>query len=168
MSVFVGQLRALLGISRTLPVLVPIEASDDSNIAAWELQAWLRRRAVEQLTLATMTLSSLSDLLGKVNNMVIKDYIADEVIRAVEASQTALDRLAGGHFQEAFAASKQALVSSERAFFDPSLLELLYFSDDQKYAIYVPLFLPLGVSILFGFVKGFRFVLAARKKAKTE
>ena len=37
---------------------------------------------------------------------------------------------------------------SEAAFFDPSLLALLYYPDDQKYAIYVPYFLPVGLPIL--------------------
>lgn len=166
MAVFVGQLRALLGISRSLPILVPIEASDDSNIAAWELHSWLRRRAVEQAASAVITLSSLSDLLGKVKNMVIRDDIANEVLRAVDSLKDAFDRLEEGAIVEAFAASKRALVASERAFFDPSLLELLYFNDDQKYAIYVPLFLPLGIPLLLGLAKALRFLRAVKKEKK--
>lgn len=47
-----------------------------------------------------------------------------------------------------FEHSKMSFTSSEEVFFDNSLLALLYFPEDQKYAIYVPLFLP----ILFSFV----------------
>ena len=39
-------------------------------------------------------------------------------------------------------------IQAETAFFDPSLLALLYFPDDQKYAIYVPYFVPVGLPIL--------------------
>lgn len=58
-----------------------------------------------------------------------------------------------GHLATAFQASKEAITSSERAFFDPSLLHLLYFPDDQKFAIYIPLFLPMAVPILLSLVK---------------
>ena len=37
---------------------------------------------------------------------------------------------------------------AEAAFFDKSLLALLYFPDDQKYAIYIPFFLPVGIPVL--------------------
>ncbi|KAJ7333914.1 hypothetical protein OS493_016008 [Desmophyllum pertusum] len=47
-----------------------------------------------------------------------------------------------------FSAAKKAIRSSEEAFFDPSILELLYFPDDQKYAIYIPLFLPISLPVL--------------------
>lgn len=52
---------------------------------------------------------------------------------------------------------------SERAFFDPSLLHLLYFPDDQKFAIYIPLFLPMAVPILHSLAKIF---LETRKNWK--
>ena len=46
--------------------------------------------------------------------------------------------------------SREAIANSETAFFDASLLELLYFPQDQKFAIYIPLFMPVGVPILKG------------------
>ncbi len=64
--------------------------------------------------------------------------------QAVESSA----QLAAGRLTEAFAASQAALAHSEEAFFDPSLLALLYFPDDQKYAIYIPYFLPVGIPVL--------------------
>lgn len=44
--------------------------------------------------------------------------------------------------------ARNAFTASEKAFFDPSLLALLYFPDDQKYAIYIPLFLPIMIPII--------------------
>ena len=82
----------------------------------------------------------------------------------------------------------------EKAFFDPSLLELLYFPEDQKYvfivlhfkkcllfalslrlslrfcdfihrfAIYIPLFLPIGLPILGSLFKAFKWIKAKRKQ----
>lgn len=72
-----------------------------------------------------------------------------------------------GHLHSAFQASKKAVTSSERAFFDPSLLHLLYFPDDQKFAIYIPLFLPMAVPILLSLAKIVRET-RQRKKEPTK
>lgn len=76
-----------------------------------------------------------------------------QVYRAVESARQAMTELSLGHLDSAFQASKAAATSSERAFFDPSLLHLLYFPDDQKFAIYIPLFLPMAVPILLSLMK---------------
>lgn len=83
--------------------------------------------------------------------------------RAVAAVQRAAEELASGHLASAFIASQEAVTSSERAFFDPSLLHLLYFPDDQKFAIYIPLFLPMAVPIFLSLIKIF---LETRKSWK--
>lgn len=88
-----------------------------------------------------------------------------QVFHAVESAQKALQDLGTGHLESAFQASKEAIMSSERAFFDPSLLHLLYFPDDQKFAIYIPLFLPMAVPILLSLVKILR---EARQNKKAE
>ena len=59
---------------------------------------------------------------------------------------------------EGYEASREALELSETAFFDQSLLALLYFPDDQKYAIYIPFFLPVGIPVIFSLKTLFKFV----------
>lgn len=81
------------------------------------------------------------------------DVVPMQVYLAVASAQSAMAKLATGHLHSAFQASKEAVTSSERAFFDPSLLHLLYFPDDQKFAIYIPLFLPMAVPILLSLAK---------------
>jgi phosphatidylinositol glycan class S len=57
----------------------------------------------------------------------------------------------------------------EKAFFDPSLLELLYFPEDQKFAIYIPLFIPVGLPLLVSIkslVKSFK--KRKEEKVKTQ
>lgn len=80
------------------------------------------------------------------------------------AIQKTAKELASGRLVSAFAASQEAVTSSERAFFDPSLLHLLYFPDDQKFAIYIPLFLPMAVPILLSLVKIFLEMRKSWKK----
>ena len=64
--------------------------------------------------------------------------------------QTAIVELHAGRDDLALKLSREAIANSETAFFDASLLELLYFPQDQKFAIYIPLFMPVGVPILKG------------------
>jgi phosphatidylinositol glycan class S len=56
-------------------------------------------------------------------------------------------------------------VESERLFFDPNMLPQLYFPDEHKYAIYVPMFLPILVPILTGIFGEFRERRERGKKA---
>ena len=55
-----------------------------------------------------------------------------QVYTAVDSIQSSHKFLKDGKLHLAFHASKRAVIASEKAFFDPSLLQLLYFPDDQK------------------------------------
>lgn len=55
-------------------------------------------------------------------------------------------------------------MESERLFFDPNMLPQLYFPDEHKYAIYVPMFLPILVPILTGIYGEFREWRHGKKK----
>uniref|UniRef100_G1T645 Phosphatidylinositol glycan anchor biosynthesis class S n=1 Tax=Oryctolagus cuniculus TaxID=9986 RepID=G1T645_RABIT len=156
MEVFLAQLRLLFGIAQPqVPPKCLLSGPKSEGLMTWELDRLLWARSVENLATATTTLTSLAQLLGKISNIVIKDDVASEVYRAVAAVQKAAEELASGHLASAFVASQEAVTSSERAFFDPSLLHLLYFPDDQKFAIYIPLFLPMAVPILHSLAKIF-------------
>ncbi|KAM9045431.1 GPI transamidase component PIG-S isoform 3-T3 [Megaptera novaeangliae] len=165
MEVFLAQLRLLFGIAQPqMPPKCLFSGSKSEGIMSWELDRLLWARSVENLATATTTLTSLAQLLGKISNIVIKDDVASEVYRAVAAVQKAAEELASGHLASAFVASQEAVTSSERAFFDPSLLHLLYFPDDQKFAIYIPLFLPMAVPILLSLFRIFLETCKSWKK----
>lgn len=118
------------------------------------------------------TLKSLSSLLTTIQEMVILDKIAEEIKTSVEAAQRCVHLLNEANIEEAFFQSKVAFTSSEKAFFDSSLLGQLYFPEDQRFAIYVPLFIPIGIpmaisakNIFLSFVETYK---ANRNKVKTE
>uniref|UniRef100_A0A663F0C8 Phosphatidylinositol glycan anchor biosynthesis class S n=1 Tax=Aquila chrysaetos chrysaetos TaxID=223781 RepID=A0A663F0C8_AQUCH len=164
MEVFLAQLRLLFGLSREeLPPEFLLESPGNEGLADWELDRLLWAHTVENIATVSTTLTSLAQLLDKIGNIVIKDDVASEVYQAVASAQSAMAELAAGHLHLAFQASKEAVTSSERAFFDPSLLHLLYFPDDQKFAIYIPLFLPMAVPILLSLAK---IVREARQRKK--
>ncbi|XP_067864670.1 GPI transamidase component PIG-S [Heptranchias perlo] len=154
MEVFLAQLRLLLGIQKVQPPPESIVQSPGNMIVTdWEIDRLLWVRTVENIATATNTLTSLAQLLDEIGNIVINDNIASEVYSAVASVQRSLQELETGRLLPAFQASQEAITSSERAFFDPSLLHLLYFPDDQKFAIYIPLFLPMCVPIVLSLLK---------------
>ena len=73
-----------------------------------------------------------------------------------------------GNLVKGFEASQHALQLAEDAFFDKSLLALLYFPEDQKYAIYIPFFLPVGIPVLLSLKTIFRFFKGELVKSKTD
>nr|XP_006825320.1 PREDICTED: GPI transamidase component PIG-S-like [Saccoglossus kowalevskii] len=167
MEVFLSQLRLLIGVPKQKSdPLLTIASPDNTGITHWELDFLLRTRTLENVATATLTLSSLSQLLGQIRNMVIRDDIAEQVYIAVESIQSTHSYLKDGNMYRAFHSSKRAIQASETAFFDPSLLELLYFPEDQKFAIYIPLFLPMSIPVLMSTVKALKWIKSKRRQNK--
>nr|XP_020454083.1 GPI transamidase component PIG-S [Monopterus albus] len=154
MGVFLAQLRLLLGVqSSSPPPGFLVAPCSSTGLADWELDRLMWSRSVENVATATTTITSLAQLLDQISNIVINDNIAQQVSSAVTSLQLAVAELEAGNLGFALQYSKEAILASERAFFDPSLLHLLYFPDDQKFAIYIPIFLPMCVPILLSLLK---------------
>jgi phosphatidylinositol glycan class S len=54
------------------------------------------------------------------------------------------------------------------AYFDPSLLPLLYFPEEHKYAVYTPLFGPVSVPLVVGLIRELKEWKERRRKRKEE
>lgn len=65
---------------------------------------------------------------------MVSEEIRDLIIDAVDKGETSRSALLNGNLIDAYRDALLALKSAEKAFFDPSLLALLYFPEDQKYA----------------------------------
>lgn len=98
----------------------------------WEVDALLRVRTIEQLTSAKLTLQSLARLLQEIGNIVITDVVGDRIKTALSLVEDSAERLALADLSQAFLLSKEAFVSAEAAFSDPTLFAFLYFPEDQK------------------------------------
>lgn len=79
--------------------------------------------------------------------------------RTYQAARTAL-------FSPSTALSHAALAQSlaSQAYFDPSMLALLYFPDEHKYAVYTPLFGPVAVPLLVALLREVREWRAGRRR----
>nr|XP_040565313.1 GPI transamidase component PIG-S-like [Lepeophtheirus salmonis] len=156
MEVFLSQLKLLLGIQEESK-LDYIKYVEHSGIRLWEKEFLFRLRGMENLLLSRLTLQSLAHLLYKISNIVITDEIGEEVLKSVACFKEGSSKFSSGLIEDGFRDSKCAFKSSEKAFFDPSLLALLYFPEDQKYAIYIPLFLPVGFPVLLSLLTILKF-----------
>lgn len=67
-----------------------------------------------------------------------------------------------GDMSLAWENAQEAATLAEKAFFDPNMVSMMYFPDEHKYVMYLPLFLPIGIPVLFAFLKEFK--LWKRKK----
>ncbi|CAH8593206.1 unnamed protein product [Schistosoma turkestanicum] len=137
----------------------------------WELNSWFLRSTVECLTETKRTIESLVNLLQRLPNMIIRDDVAHKVYQSCSNWSLTLDSLRNpdvinesSHsktmcsFGVTFQYAHNALSSSNGAFFDHSLLGLLYFEDDQKYGIYTPLFVPVGFALFLSTYRIFKII----------
>jgi GPI-anchor transamidase subunit S len=115
----------------------------------WEKDMYLRNGAIHLIASATSTLQSLVKLLNGIENIVISDLVAAEIHKAYENIVKAKIFLESNDVDNTVKHARIAYIAAERAFNDPSLLELLYFPQEQKYAIYIPLYLPIMIPVIF-------------------
>ena len=169
MEVFVAQIRELMGISN-------VHVSDNSPVRVlyggsggatqWEVDAVVRRRAAENLRETRRALAAFGRVLADARYMRVVDRLAALAKKSVDALAEYERLVEAGNLDMAFNVSKEALVDAEEAFFDKDILALMYFPDEHKYAIYVPLFFPLGSQLVTSLFNEIKFQFERRRKRK--
>ncbi|KAJ7266892.1 phosphatidylinositol-glycan biosynthesis class S protein-domain-containing protein [Mycena haematopus] len=147
-STFASQLLGLLGV----PNLPPDVHTDAPVLTGWQLDALLRRRALENVQGAQDTLESIVKLVDQIENMPVGLDVKGDV----QNSLTALDQMyasASTSLNETLHQSADALTLASRAFFNPGMLALLYFPAEHKYAVYTPLFASAMIPLAAAAVK---------------
>ncbi|KAH9852297.1 phosphatidylinositol-glycan biosynthesis class S protein [Lenzites betulinus] len=163
-TTFSHQLLTLLGV----PGLPPnVRAAHHPDNAAqpftdWELDALLRRRALENVQSSTETLEAIVRLVDQIENMPVGQDVVGDV-------QGALDALNDAHKSSRTSPvatlkhSARALTLASRAFFNPGMLALLYFPAEHTYAVYAPLFASISAPLLGAVLREFAAWRRARK-----
>ena len=97
---------------------------------------------------------------------------ADAVARDVQQTMTHLHEactgLKDGRFHHALESAKLAEMKVERAFFEPSMVAMVYFPDEHKVAVYLPLLGPVAVPLIMSAIKEIRAISQARKLRKAK
>lgn len=158
-ELFSSQLSSLLGIYKdaaTAPSQIAIDG------LAWRRTLEATRRTVE-------TLEGILRLVEKIPNLGVNALVRDEVELALEKLEqvraTAHERPPSSDIAErSLEAASDALTHASRAFFHPSMLGMLYFPDEHKYAIYTPLFGPLLLPLIAALVREIKLWKRRRSK----
>lgn len=140
MLIFSNQLMSLLGAPETgsLPL---------------RLMTLVRVRSAGLLLKASGTLGSLARLTLALPSISIPQTVAEGVHITISHLRKACDGLGGkGGLENARIAEEAA----EKAFFEKSMVGQVYFPDEHKIAVYLPLLGPVGVPLVMGVLKEVR------------
>ncbi|KIY74019.1 hypothetical protein CYLTODRAFT_416297 [Cylindrobasidium torrendii FP15055 ss-10] len=152
---FAQHLLTLLGVPS-----VPAGIKTPDALSDWQIDALLRRRAIETNQGARDILKSTVTLVNELENMPVGKVVQDEVQAALSALER-LHSLSSKSLTDAARLSSEAYTLASRAFFNPDMLAMLYFPTEHKYAVYTPLFASAVIPLIAAAV---RELLAWRKQ----
>ncbi|KAJ8655887.1 hypothetical protein O0I10_008326 [Lichtheimia ornata] len=170
MRIFVSQLRSLIGIHEhdsveTSDTSITYSTSPHTGITLLEKDNLIRRCTVENIANAAKTLNSLAQLVTEIPNMVVLEEINTQVRHSLRDLELGREALRNADYESALKHSIRATKLAEEAFFNPTMVSMLYFPDEHKYAIYMPLFVPISVPLVMAVLKGLK---RKEPKKKTE
>lgn len=141
LQTFSAQLLALLGAPRT-PHSLPLK-----------LLTLTRLRSASLLLSASSTLGSLARLTLALPSIPIPLSVASNVDRTLSHLRQACGALRDGRFHAALVSARIAEDAAEKAFFEKSMVGQVYFPDEHKVAVYLPLLGPVGVPLIIAALK---------------
>lgn len=158
MLTFASQLTTLLGIPPNPPSL------------ALRIARLKRERATSLILSASSTLGALERLTQKLESIAIPPSVAFSVEETLTHLSQACGNLRLGAYSLALEHARKAEAEAEKAFFEPSMVGQVYFPDEHKVAVYVPLLGPMAVPLVMSALKELKGWRQARRglgKAKT-
>ena len=148
---FSHQLLSFLGAPQTPPSL-PLQ-----------LQTLTRIRAASLLLSASSTMGSLARLTVALPSIAIPETVSSAVDTTLMHLRTTCDALKGGRFINALENARIAEIQAEKGFFEKSMVGQVYFPDEHKVAVYLPLLGPVGVPLVMSALKELRRLWVSRR-----
>jgi phosphatidylinositol glycan class S len=152
---------ALLTFSHQLLSLLGAPESPPSF--ALQLQTLTRVRAASLLFSASSTMGSLARLTVALPSIAIPENVAIAVDSTLAHLRETCSSLRDGRFNDALHHARIAEAEAEKGFFDKSMVGQVYFPDEHKVAVYLPLLGPVGVPLIMSAIKEIRRLRAAWK-----
>ncbi|KAF3065753.1 GPI transamidase component PIG-S like protein [Daldinia childiae] len=141
--------------------LLSLLGTPQSGSLPMRLSTLTRIRSADLLLRASSSLGSLARLSLALPSISIPSSVADGVAESMYHLQLACSGLGG---TDGLEHARIADVEAERAFFEKSMVGQLYFPDEHKIAVYLPLLGPVGVPLVIGLLNQIK----AWKKARAE
>lgn len=138
---FSHQLLSLLGAPDTPPSL-PLQFNSMTRVQAASL-----------LLSASSTLGSLARMTVSLPSIPVPENVALGVDKVLHQLQETCSRLRDGQFSTALEHARIAEAEAEKAFFEKSMVGQVYFPDEHKVAVYLPLLGPTGVPLITSLIR---------------
>ncbi|KAK3361995.1 phosphatidylinositol-glycan biosynthesis class S protein [Lasiosphaeria ovina] len=127
--------------------LLSLTGAPQSGSLPLRLSTLARIRSADLLLRASSTLGSLARLSLALPSISIPSSVADGVSKTMAHLRLACETLGGA---DGLAHARIAESEAERAFFEKSMVGQLYFPDEHKIAVYLPLLGPVAVPLVMG------------------
>ncbi|KAI4155080.1 MAG: hypothetical protein LQ340_001237 [Diploschistes diacapsis] len=105
---------------------------------------------------SSSTLGALASLSASLPNIPIPETVADGVSQTIHHLRSTCDALKKGESAKALEHARLAEEESEKAFFERSMVGQVYFPEQHKVAVYLPLLGPIGVPLVTSLYKVIR------------
>ncbi|KAF2691962.1 hypothetical protein K458DRAFT_411654 [Lentithecium fluviatile CBS 122367] len=152
MQTFSNQLISLLGLPQT-PASLPLRLSTLTRV-----------RAASLIFSASSTLGALAQVYQKMPSIPVPDSVAKSVDLTLGHLQQACDHFRDGRFQGALEHARIAEAQAEKAFFERSMVGQVYFPDEHKVAVYLPLLGPVAVPLVMAALKEIKSGIATLRR----
>lgn len=141
--------------------LLSLLGTPEKGTLPLRLSTHARTRSLDLLLRASSTLGALARLSLNLPSISIPRSVADGVTASLHHLRLACADLAS---PAALQHSRIAESEAERAFFEKSMVGQLYFPDEHKVAVYLPLLGPVGVPLVMGLLREVKGWLKRRKE----
>ena len=155
---FSSQLLSLLGVLDF----------EGHHTLALRLRAHKRFLGLALTSKASSSLASLARVAKHLQQIPIPKHVSQLVDNSMANLSAFTAASNDARWNEAVEYAADAYIDSEKAFFDKSMVGQVYFPDEHKVAVYLPLLGPIGVPLLVGLLREVKRLVASRKtKPKT-
>lgn len=155
---------ALLTFSRQ--ILSFLGAPQSPPSLPLQLQTLKRIRAASLLLSASSTMGSLARLTVALPSIAIPETVSAAVDTTLAHLRKTCEALKAGNFNDALEYARIAEAQAEKGFFEKSMVGQVYFPDEHKVAVYLPLLGPIGVPLVMSALKESRRLFATWKSKR--
>lgn len=160
LNIFTSNLLSLLG----LPSTAIIDGQILQLPMALRISTLTRLLTTSRMHSTASTLGSLARLVLSLPSISIPASVADAISSTLHNLNEACTALTNARFSTAFEHARTAEQEAEKAFFHKSMVGQVYFPDEHKVAVYLPLLGPVAVPLIMSGVRELKAVMQLWKR----
>ncbi|EPZ31016.1 Phosphatidylinositol-glycan biosynthesis class S protein domain-containing protein [Rozella allomycis CSF55] len=140
MKLFSKQILSLFGFNFELGHVID---SNDQLLSALQVDLFMQESIIKSVIGTLETFGAFKRMLNKISNIIVPDQVGFVIQSSIFRLKRALAHMQSNKWESSYKDSRRAYLESRMALSDPSMVAMMYYPDDHKMAIYLPLFLPI-------------------------